>query len=84
MSTGSPWRRVSLEQLGGAYSQQSEQLQYCIVYVLISSVVDSLFGDDQEVAFWTVALYYMLREKNRLQDPRYMVTIHHSLLFSLY
>ena len=34
----------------------------------------SLYGDEQEVAFWTVALYYMLREKNRLQDPRYRVT----------
>ena len=42
--------------------------------------VHSLFGDEQEVAFWTVALYYMLREKNRLQDPRYKVTL---LLFKL-
>ena len=35
----------------------------------------SLFGDEQEVAFWTVALFYMLREKSRLDDPRYKVSL---------
>ena len=80
-----PWRRVSLEQLEGAYSLQSKLFcSYSIALCTHSLLpfVDSLFGDDQEVAFWTVALYYMLREKNRLQDPRYKVTSPPSLLFS--
>lgn len=33
----------------------------------------SLYGDQRELDFWTVALYYILREKNRLEDPRYLV-----------
>lgn len=37
----------------------------------------SLYGDEREVDFWTVALYYMLREKNRLLDPRYSVSAQH-------
>ena len=52
-----------------------DEVLHCVHPLL--TFVHSLFGDEQEVAFWTVALYYMLREKNRLQDPRYKVT--HSL-----
>ena len=66
-----------MEQLEGAYSLQSKSFYGYSIALCTHSLlpfVDSLFGDDQEVAFWTVALYYMLREKNRLQDPRYKVT----------
>lgn len=40
-----------------------------------------LYGDQREVAFWTVALYYLLREKNRRQDPLYSVHTHHIITF---
>lgn len=36
-------------------------------------MVARLCGDQCEVEFWSVALYYLLREKNRMKDPRYNV-----------
>ena len=32
-----------------------------------------LYGDQRELEFWSVAQYYLLREKCRLADPRYQV-----------
>ena len=32
-----------------------------------------LYGDQRELDFWSVAQYYLLREKYRLADPRYQV-----------
>jgi hypothetical protein len=32
-----------------------------------------LYGDQRELDFWSVAQYYLLREKCRLADPRYQV-----------
>ncbi len=52
----------------------------CVMYDLeyivnpLPIVCFSLYGDEHEVEFWTVALYYLLREKNRQQDPRYQVS----------
>lgn len=34
----------------------------------------SLFGDHSEVEFWSLAVYYLLREKHRVSDPRYSVS----------
>ena len=33
----------------------------------------SLLGDEHEMQFWTTALYHMIKEKSRLQDPQYRV-----------
>ena len=52
----------------------SPSLSHSHFHTLIVNVFHSLFGDEQEVAFWTVALYYILREKNRRLDPRYKVS----------
>ena len=51
------------------------------LYTFLHVSMDSLFGDEQEVSFWTVALFYLLRERNRLQDPRYKVVPLASAIF---
>ena len=32
-----------------------------------------LFGDQVEIDFWTVAVYYLSREQARMKDPSYKV-----------
>ena len=32
-----------------------------------------LFGDQLEIDFWTVAVYYLSREQARMRDPTYKV-----------
>lgn len=44
-------------------------------------LLTSLYGDEREASFWSLALYYLLREKHRMEDPKYNVRfkylVHH-------
>ena len=49
---------------------------------IVIITLDSLFGDKREMEFWSVALYHILIESKRRQDPRYKVFVIHKVIYS--
>ena len=49
---------------------------------IVIITLDSLFGDEREMEFWSVALYHILMESKRRQDPRYKVFVIHKVIYS--